>query len=171
MDEEGEYDIKLDMNSISLPTEYAWAEDTISVTFNRADTTWTRPAIWRTLATATVIIVAVIAAIILYLLTGGPTGVLEIVGTGVSSGSETIEFTRSLKFIPRTNRVRAQWLKNNGVKWIKVRRGRSLDPDVRYAVHISAMNEHGASLYEGNLDDNVPMPFIEAGDLRYKRHP
>lgn len=168
INEEGEYQIKLQTAGIALQDGYAWAAPEQTASFTRQDSTWTRPGTWRLIGLVLLSFFLLLFFITAYFWTGGPKGSLAIVDTDTYSKPEDIAGPWRLGRMPRHKRVRNNWLKSHDIKYVIVKKIRSSDPDYTRAVHVTAVGRGGQHFFEGDLYPDQPAPFVESGEIVYR---
>lgn len=166
--EAGAYQVKIDTAAIPLQDGFAWAAPERTIDFSRQDTTWTNPLTWRVILGTIIGLLALIIGYLIYLAIGGPTGKLSVVEyrrgqpVPVDGGGPW-----SLRGNPRTIKIRNDWLKQNQIKVMKVKKTKPTDDEAARAVHVRALDAKGGLVYEGTLNAGESDAFIE-GDIHYE---
>jgi len=168
INEEGEYQIKLQTAGITLQEGYAWAAPEQSASFTRQDNNWTRPNTWRLIGIVFLFLFLLLLSTTVYFWTGGPKGSLAIVDTGTYGNPEVEAGPWRLGRMPRRIQIRNNWLKSHDIKYISVKKISSSDPDYKRAVHVTAVGRSGQHFFEGDLYPDQPVPFVESGEIVYK---
>lgn len=163
---QGEYELTVDLN-VAHP-QFSPLSEPATVTFTREDVLTTQPLFWQAIAGIVLVVALALTSYVIYLLTGGPKGSLEVVGLGTYGRPQTLGGPWRLRFIPRHNRIKNNRIKELGYRYVGVKRVRSYDSAIPHAVQIEAKNEHGIVDYQTILLDGIPEPFIQGVDLVYR---
>ena len=158
--EEGEYQIKLQTDGLSLNEGYAWTAPEQSASFSRQDTVRTTPSTWRTIGLVLLTLFIGLVLITVYFWINGPTGKLAIVTTGTYGNQQIEAGPWRLSWMPRKNRVRHNWLRGHDIKYLVVKKTSPLDPNYRRAVHVVAIDKQGRPVYDSVLHPDSPETFV-----------
>ena len=169
VDEAGEYEIALELADLPLQDAYAWSRAEASATFDRDDELMTSPTFARAIIGGAAVLLAAFLIWLIYTLTGGPAGQISIVRRKPKGNYETVAGPWQLSYVPRRNRIQKSKLEELGVKRLVVRKTKSLEEGVKYAVSIEAFDTSDQPLFSGTLHSGMAESFIEAGDIMYSQ--
>lgn len=164
MAQEGEYRFEIIANPQAFKEGYIPADNApVSVTFLRRDLLWTSPATFRTVAISSVVFLAFLVCLAIYLLTGAPGGTLEITGYGRPNDILAGPFSlRGRRFPMITSRS----LSNLGIKRIRVRKAKSLEGRSR-AIKAVVVSNEGQEIADCFLEVDQPTPFSPDAEIVY----
>lgn len=168
MDEEGEYQILLPANSYALQSGFVWANDESKATFERNDTLQTSPTVCRTVSGIGAAIMFSLLGLLIYLMTGGPSGALYVVNYMGYGREEEVAGPWRLSSSPRTNTIKNPWLEQQGIKSLSVKTASPTDPDAQKAVYVEAKASETGADFEAILNDSIAEPFSTEGEIVYR---
>lgn len=153
-------------NQLALQNNFAWAISEKEAAFTRIDTRQSNPATWRLYAGIYAALTGMLALVTFYFWTGGPKGRIAFTELNHYGKEETVAGLR-LRRMPRRNRLKHIWLKQNNIKYLKVRKTTPLDPDFKRAIHVQAIDKGGMAVYDTILYPAQSETFIE-GNILYE---
>lgn len=162
----GSYLIRYRPNPDALKERYQWwRTEATEVSVTRYSSLSSEPRTCQGLYGLAGLIGFAILGVITYFMVGGPTGSLVLIDP---FNSDSVLTSMSLGTMPRIHRKRSSALKSYGVQELRVERAEPLDPDSKRAVRVVAKDTNGAEFWDGVLEPDQPIPFVEGADIVYR---
>lgn len=164
----GEYNVIVSMDDEILLDRYQWQGGPWNAKITRSVSWYWNPLAARIYIGLVFILVVVLIIVFYRMMFLGPTGTISMV-----SIRKEVAGPWRLKKNPSRNVIRTKELKRYGVKHIYVWRAKSVPGstgDMIRRVKIKAfLDLNNQVIYSGNLEDNQPVPFVDEGDLVFKK--
>lgn len=161
INQEGDYRVRLDLSDVRLQSGYAWAIESVDADFTRKDTVLTTPRTWYIIVAICLFIIGAFFLIFIYVMTGGPTGRLEVIEYGNKRDAIVV---LSLKSWPRVNKLSHKWLKDQGIKSMKARKGNTFEG--KQSVSISIVHQDGLN-DSVELEEGEEQGFVSDYEIKY----